>query len=231
MRKKTVRTWIVLLCAVTLPLAAPVSDKVQARGEAGTDGNRSTVDYSSSRSIFEQGMDFARDNYNAAVDWVTGSSMYHFAADSAYDIGNGDSWTGILGGAAYDQAIGYATNGIEWGFSNYTSAGTQWVKSIGIAGAIVGAGNGLWNNYTNIVNSPYASNPVMDTMTSFLDNISVGFGPVPNPAARGIWCYSRACFRRTPPSICVEFCEHCIRHQEKSSNHQVAAVKPCCPWV
>ena len=55
MRKKTVRTWIVLLCAVTLPLAAPVSDKVQARGEAGTDGNRSTVDYSSSRSIFEQG--------------------------------------------------------------------------------------------------------------------------------------------------------------------------------
>lgn len=183
MRKKTVRTWIVLLCAVTLPLAAPVSDKVQARGEAGTDGNRSTVDYSSSRSIFEQGMDFARDNYNAAVDWVTGSSMYHFAADSAYDIGNGDSWTGILGGAAYDQAIGYATNGIEWGFSNYTSAGTQWVKSIGIAGAIVGAGKGLWNNYTNIVNSPYASNPVMDTMTSFLDNISVGFGPVPNPAA------------------------------------------------
>lgn len=186
MRKRTVRTLIVSLCTVTLLTTTLVPNKVQARGEAGSDGDRSTVNYSSSENILQQGMDYVRDTYNATVDWATGTSAYHFAADSAYDIGNGDSWTGILGGAAYDQAIGHASEGLEWGFNKYTNASTQWTGSIGTVGAIVGAGNGLWNNYTNIVNSPYASNPVMDTMTSFLDNTSVGLGVVKNPAASAL---------------------------------------------
>ena len=185
MRKKTVRTFIVSLCAVTLLTAALVPDKVQARGEAGSDGDRSTVNYSSPGNILQQGMDYVRDTYNATVDGITGSSTYHFAADSAYDIGNGDSWTGILGGAAYDQAVGYATDGIEWGFGNYTKASTSWVKSIGIAGSIASTGNGLWNNYQNIMNSPYASNPVMDTVTTSLDNLAFGWGYVDNPIAEG----------------------------------------------
>ena len=184
MRKRTVRTLIVSLCAVTLVIAALVPNKVQARGEAGSDGDRSTVNYSSPRNILQQGMDYVRDSYNATVDWATGTSAYHFAADCAYDIGNGDSWTGILGGAAYDQAIGYGSDLLELGFS-YTNAGTSWVKSIGIAGTIANTGNGLWNNYQNIMTSPYASNPVMDTVTSSLDNMSFGWGYVDNPIAEG----------------------------------------------
>ncbi len=184
MRKRTVRTLIVSLCAVTLVIAALVPNKVQARGEAGSEGDRSTVNYSSPRNILQQGMDYVRDSYNATVDWATGTSAYHFAADCAYDIGNGDSWTGILGGAAYDQAIGYGSDLLELGFS-YTNAGTSWVKSIGIAGTIANTGNGLWNNYQNIMTSPYASNPVMDTVTSSLDNMSFGWGYVDNPIAEG----------------------------------------------
>ena len=186
MRKRTVRSLIVSLCAVTLLTAALVPDKVQARGEAGSDGDRSTVSYSSPGNILQQGMDYVRDTYNATVDGITSSSAYHFAADSAYDIGNGDSWTGILGGAAYDQAVGYATDGIKWGFGNYTKAGTSWVKSIGIAGSIANTGNGFWNNYQNIMNSPYASNPVMDMVTTSLDNLAFGWGYVDHPAASAL---------------------------------------------
>ena len=186
MRKRTVRSLIVSLCAVTLLTAALVPDQVQARGEAGSDGDRSTVSYSSPGNILQQGMDYVRDTYNATVDGITSSSAYHFAADSAYDIGNGDSWTGILGGAAYDQAVGYATDGIKWGFGNYTKAGTSWVKSIGIAGSIANTGNGFWNNYQNIMNSPYASNPVMDMVTTSLDNLAFGWGYVDHPAASAL---------------------------------------------
>ena len=115
MRKRTVKTLIVSLCAVALLTAALVPDKVQARGEAGSDGDRSSVNYYSSKNILQQAMDYVSNNYNAAVDWVTSTSAYQFTADCAYDIGNGDSWTGVFGGTAYDLAIGYGTQGLEWG--------------------------------------------------------------------------------------------------------------------
>ena len=181
---------LVSLCAVTLFAAVCVPDKVQARGEAGSDGDRSTVDYSSSRSIMQQAVDYVSNSYNATVDWVTSSSTYQFVADSAYDIGNGDSWTGVFGGAAYDQAIGFGTNFLEVGATklgervSWLAASEPWIKSMGIAGSIASTGNGLWNSYENIVNSPYASNPAMDTVTSFLDNLSVGWGPIPTGEAQ-----------------------------------------------
>ena len=185
MRKRTVRTLIVSLCAVTLLTAALVPDKVQARGEAGSDGDRSTVDYSSSRNILQQAMDYVSSNYNAAVDRVTSSSTYQFAADSAYDIGNGDSWTGVFGGTAYDLAIGYGTQGLEWIATKASEkapalgASTPWIKSMGVAGTLAGAYTGGENLYNNIMVNPYVSTPVMDTMTSSLDFFSLFAGVVP----------------------------------------------------
>ena len=181
MRKRTVRTLIASLCAVTLLTAALVPDKVQARGEAGSDGDRSAVNYSSSRNILQQAMDYVSDTYNATVDRVTSTSAYHFAADSAYDIGNGDSWTGVFGGTAYDLAIGYGTQGLEWlatkgsELAPALGASPKWVKSMGVAGTLAGG----YNLYNNITTNPYVSTPVMDTMTSTLDFFSFfsGFAP------------------------------------------------------
>ncbi len=186
MRKITVKTLIVSLCAVALLTAALVPDKVQARGEAGSDGDRSSVNYYSSKNILQQAMDYVSNNYNAAVDWVTSTSAYQFTADCAYDIGNGDSWTGVFGGTAYDLAIGYGTQGLEWGAIKVSElapaigASTTWIKSMGVAGTIVGGVNGAANLYDNIVTSPYASTPVMDTMTSALDFFSLFSGFAPN---------------------------------------------------
>lgn len=181
MRKRTVRTLIASLCAVTLLTAVLVPDKVQARGEAGSDGDRSAVNYSSSRNILQQAMDYVSDTYNATVDRVTSTSAYHFAADSAYDIGNGDSWTGVFGGTAYDLAIGYGTQGLEWlatkgsELAPALGASPTWVKSMGVAGTLAGG----YNLYNNIMTNPYVSTPVMDTMTSTLDFFSFfsGFAP------------------------------------------------------
>lgn len=185
MKNRIVYTIIASLCAVTLFAAACVPDKVQARGEAGSDGDRSTVDYSSSRSIMQQGMDFVSDSYNAAIDGVTSTSGYQFAADCAYDIGNGDSWTGVFGGTAYDLAIGYGTEALEWGATKVSEiapalgASTTWIKSMGVAGTIAGTYNALGNLSNNMVTNPYVSTPVMDTLTSSLDFFSLFAGVVP----------------------------------------------------
>ena len=185
MKNRIVYTMLASLCAVTLFAAACVPDKVQARGEAGSDGDRSTVDYSSSRSIMQQGMDYVSDSYNAAMNWVTNTSAYNFAADCAYDIGNGDSWMGVFGGAAYDLGIGYGTEFLEWGATNISEiapalgASTTWIKSMGVAGTIAGTYNAFGNLSNNMVANPYASTPVMDTLTSALDFFSLIAGVVP----------------------------------------------------